>query len=110
MLDIITVGSKFTRPACRAAAAVRLGGAAAIDRYLLLALKLSSKPAARRCCCRLTGQTDGRTFDCFKTLTAAYHALISPILTRPVPVALLSSVPSTHHSRHPSLLTLSFQA
>ena len=45
---------KFTRPACRAAAA-------AIDRYLLPAPDLSSKPAVRRCCCRSTEQTDGRT-------------------------------------------------
>ena len=36
---------------------------AAIDRYLLQAPELSSKPAARRCCCRSTGQTDGRTLD-----------------------------------------------
>jgi len=35
--------------------------AAAIDRYLLPAPDLSSKPADRRCCCRSTGQTDGRT-------------------------------------------------
>ena len=34
---------------------------AAIDRYVLHVLELSSKPAARRCCCRSTGQTDGRT-------------------------------------------------
>ena len=31
------------------------------DRYLLQAPALSSKPAARRRCCRSTGQTDGRT-------------------------------------------------
>ena len=54
MLDLLAVGPKFTRPACRAAAA-------AIDRYLLPAPVLSSKPADRRCCCRSTGQTDGRT-------------------------------------------------
>jgi len=36
---------------------------AAINWYLLHALTLSSKPAAHRCCCRLTGQTDGRTPD-----------------------------------------------
>ena len=51
MLDLLTVGPKFTRPACRAAAA-------AIGRYLLPASALSSKPAV---CCRSTGQTDGRT-------------------------------------------------
>ena len=33
----------------------------AIDRYLLQAPALSSKPAARRCCCQSTGQRDGRT-------------------------------------------------
>ena len=46
----------------------------AIDRYLLPAPELSSKPAARRCCCRSTGQTDrrvdGRTLDRFKMHTA----------------------------------------
>jgi len=36
----------------------------AIDRYLLQAPALSSKPAARRCCSRSTeGRTDGRTPD-----------------------------------------------
>jgi len=30
------------------------------SRYLLQAPALSSKPAARRCCCRSMGQTDGR--------------------------------------------------
>jgi len=54
MLDLLTVESEFTRPACRAAAA-------AIDRYLLPAPDLSSKPTGRRRCCRLTGQTDGQT-------------------------------------------------
>jgi len=53
-LNLLTVGPKFTRPACRAPAA-------AIDRYLLPAPELSSKPASRRCCCRSTGQTDGQT-------------------------------------------------
>jgi len=69
-LDLLTVGPIFTRPACRAAIA-------AIDRYLLPAPDLSSKPAGRRCCCRSMGQTDGetdgRTFDRFMTL-AAYYA------------------------------------
>jgi len=41
------------------AAAAR--ASAAIDRYLLHAPELSSKPAARCCCCRSMGQTDGRT-------------------------------------------------
>ena len=37
MLDLFTVGSTFTRPACRALAA-------AINQYLLLAPDLSDKP------------------------------------------------------------------
>ena len=37
--------------------------AVAVDRYLLQAPALSSKPEARRCCCRSTGQTNGRTPD-----------------------------------------------
>jgi len=52
----LAVGPKITRTADIA----RLH-AAAVDRYLLPATDLSSKPAARRCCCRSTGQTDGRT-------------------------------------------------
>jgi len=52
--DLLRVGPKFTRPACRATTA-------AIDRYLLPAPDLCSKPADRRCCCRLMGQTDRRT-------------------------------------------------
>jgi len=67
MLDLLTVGPKFTRPACRAAAA------AAIDRYLLHVTDFSSKLDGRRCFCRSTGQTDGqtggRTLDRFMTLT-----------------------------------------
>ena len=46
------VGPTITRPAYRAAAAV--------DRYLLPAPDLSSKPAGCRCCCRSTALTDGR--------------------------------------------------
>ena len=65
--DLLRVGPKFTRPACHAATA-------AIDRYLLPAPDLCSKPADRRCCCRLMGQTDrqtdGRT-DRFMTLSAS---------------------------------------
>jgi len=60
--DLLTVGPKFTRPARRAAAA-------AVDRYMLSAPDLSSKPARRRCCCPSKGQTyrrtDGRTLDRF---------------------------------------------
>ena len=40
MLDLLTFAPKFTRPACCGAAA------AAVDRYLLPAPDLSSKPAA----------------------------------------------------------------
>jgi len=69
ILDLLAAGTKFTRPACHATAA-------AIDRYLLPALDLSSKPAGRRCCCR-TGQTDrrtdGHTLNRFMTLTAYYE-------------------------------------
>ena len=67
MLDLLTVGPKFKRPACRLATA-------AIDRYLLPAPDLSSKPAAasRYCCCRLTGQTDRQTLNCFMVLTTYY--------------------------------------
>jgi len=54
---------QHTRPACRAAAA-------AVDQSLLPAPSLSSKPASRHCCCRSTGQTDGRTVVSFMTLTA----------------------------------------
>ena len=54
MLDLLTVGPKFTRPAGRAAAA-------AIDRYLLPAPHVSSKSASSRCYCQSTGQTDGLT-------------------------------------------------
>ena len=73
MLDLLTVGSKFTQPACRAVAA-------AIDRYIP-APDLSSKPAdhCRRplsvCPIDISlsmGQTDGRTLDRFTTLTAYY--------------------------------------
>ena len=47
--------SNMTLPAAAARAP------AAVERYLLHASELSSKPVARRCCWRLTGQTDGRT-------------------------------------------------
>jgi len=63
--DLLRVGPKFTRPSCRAAVA-------AIDRYLLPAPDLSSKPAGRRCCYRPTGQTVGRTLDRFMTPAACY--------------------------------------
>jgi len=42
-------------------AANRMRRVPGIDRYLLKAPALSSKPAARRSCCRPTRQTDGRT-------------------------------------------------
>jgi len=35
---------------------------------------LSSKPAARRCCCRSMGQTDGRTLDRFIRPCSTYCA------------------------------------
>jgi len=43
-------------------------------------MALSSKPTARRCCCRSTGQTDGRT-DArpFHRPCAAYFAAVSTI-------------------------------
>jgi len=62
MLGLLKVGPKFTRPACRAAAA--------IDRYLLSAPDLSSKPPTP-----LLLSIDGtyrRTLDHFMTLTAHY--------------------------------------
>jgi len=49
--------------------------AAAIDRYLLPAPDLSSKPAGRRCCCRSTGQTNGRTDGHPTVLWRLLHAL-----------------------------------
>ena len=48
-----------TRPRLLLSASTRCTAPAAIDRYLLL----SSKPASRCCCCRSTGQTNGRTPD-----------------------------------------------
>jgi len=66
-LNLLTVGSKFTRPACCAAAA-------AVDQYHPISPDLSSKPAGRHYHCRSTGQTDGdgRTLDRFMMLTAYY--------------------------------------
>ena len=68
MLDLLTVGTKFTRTACRAAAA-----AAAIDRYLLRVrarphdLMTSANPPAAAAAVdrrdrRADGQTDTRPF------------------------------------------------
>jgi len=66
MLDLSTVGPKFTRLSCRAAAIT-------IDRYLLPAPDLSSKPPiAAAAVDRWDRQTDGRTLDRFMTLTAYY--------------------------------------
>ena len=47
--------------------------APAIDRYLLPAPDLSSKPAGCRCCCRSTGQTDGHSivYDTYRILRGA---------------------------------------
>ena len=39
----------------------RYAAPAAVNRYLLPAATLSSKPAVRRCCCRSTGQTERQT-------------------------------------------------
>ena len=56
----------------------RMSRDSSIDRYYLLPVPdLSSKPADRRCCCRSTGQTDGRTLDRLMTLTA-YRILCGP--------------------------------
>jgi len=52
MSNFLTARLKFTRP-------VRCMAAATIDRHLLPAPELSSKPAGR--CCRLTGQIDRQT-------------------------------------------------
>jgi len=67
MLALLAVRPKFTQPACCAAAA-------AIDRYLLRARARpqQQKPAGRRCCCRSTGQTDGRTHDRSMKLNVYY--------------------------------------
>ena len=57
MKELLTVGPKFARPARRAAAA-------AVDRYMLSAPDLSSKPARRALLLSIEGkdiQTDGRT-------------------------------------------------
>ena len=45
---------------------IRINSKRSIDRYLLPAPELSSKPTARLCCCRSKGQTDRR----FKALAA----------------------------------------
>jgi len=64
MLDLLTVGSKFTRPACRVAAA-------AIDRYLCSRpTSAANPPAAATAVDRRDRRTDGRTLDRFMTLTA----------------------------------------
>jgi len=55
MLDLLTVGPKFTRPACRTAAA-------AIDRYLLQARARPQQQTRRPPTLLLiAGQTDGQT-------------------------------------------------
>jgi len=48
---------------------------AALDRYLLLALELGSKPGAHRCCCRSTGQTGGQTGGHSTVLKRLSHAM-----------------------------------
>jgi len=42
-------------------------------------MELSSKPAGSRCCCRSTGQTDGRTLD--RYTDPAPHALRAASIT-----------------------------
>jgi len=53
-LDLLAVGPKFTRPACRAAAA-------AIDQYLLLASARTQQQTRRPSQLLLTDGTDGQT-------------------------------------------------
>jgi len=69
MLDLLTVGPKFTRPACRAAAA-------AIDRYLLQTHARPQQQTHRPPLLLSTDgtdrQTDGRTLDRYMTFTAYY--------------------------------------
>jgi len=65
MLDLLTAGSQFTRPACRAARA-------AIDRYLLPRPTSAANPptataAVDRRERQTDGRTDGRTLDRFMT-------------------------------------------
>ena len=71
VLDLLTTRPKFTRPAYHAAATD-------IDRYLLPAPDLSSKPTGHWRCCRSMGQTDGRTdgrtFDRIVTPRTACYA------------------------------------
>ena len=54
----------------------RRAAAAAVDRYMLPAPDLSSKPAGRRCRCRSTRQTDGRTD--IRPFYDAYRILCGP--------------------------------
>jgi len=69
MLGFTPVGPKFTRPACRAAAA-----AAAIDRHLLRAgarpQQQTHRTDAAAAVDRWDRRTDGRTLDRFVTPTA----------------------------------------
>jgi len=71
MLHLLAVGPTFTRPACRAAAA-------AVDRYLLPAPALSSKPAGRRSMLSIDG-TDRRTDT--GPFAEAYRTLCGPHVT-----------------------------
>ena len=78
MLDLLTVGPQFTRPASRAAAA-------AIDRYLLLPRPTSAAnpSVAAAAVDRRDRQTDGRTLDRFVTFTAYYaHRVIMPVTSQ----------------------------
>jgi len=72
MLDLLTVGPQFTRPATRAAAA-------AIDRPTSAA----NPSVAAAAVDRRDRQTDGRTLDRFVTFTAYYaHRVIMPVTSQ----------------------------
>ena len=55
------VGPPYSRANKINTARMSRGCSSFIDRYLLPAPDLSSKPDGRRCCCRSTGQTTRRT-------------------------------------------------
>jgi len=69
MLDLLAVGPKFTRPACRAAAA-------AIDRYLLRARARPQQQTRRPLLLLSIDGTDGRTD--IRSFYDAYRILRGP--------------------------------
>jgi len=89
MLDLLTVGPKFTRPTCRVAAGKRLDGdrcrLIAGTRYPQPAPELSSKPhvaaAVDRWERQTDRQTDGLTLDRFKTLPHTMRTAYSNLVT-----------------------------